>query len=132
MSKAKTSASRPLSPHLQIFRPIVTMVMSILHRITGAALYVGTILLVWWLAAAAAGPDHFAVINGFLGSWFGRLILFGFTWALLHHLLGGIRHLIWDAGYGFDLPSANRLSWGTIVGSVLLTVTVWTVGYMVM
>jgi succinate dehydrogenase / fumarate reductase, cytochrome b subunit len=123
---------RPLSPHLQIFRPIITMVMSILHRITGAGIYVGTILLVWWFAAAAAGPEHYAAFSGFIGSWFGRLVLFGLTWALIHHLLGGIRHLIWDAGYGFDPPVANALSWATIIGSVVLTLVIWTLGYVVM
>lgn len=132
MARVRAPVERPLSPHLQIFRPIITMVMSILHRVTGAALYAGMLLLVWWLAAAAAGPEHYAVVSGFLGSWFGRLVLFGFTWALMHHLLGGIRHLIWDAGYGFDLPTANAMSWGTVIGSAALTVLVWIVGYAAM
>ncbi len=132
MSKANVSADRPLSPHLQVFRPIVTMVMSILHRVTGAGLYIGMVLLVWWLVAAAAGPEHFAIINGFLGSWVGGVFLLGFTWALLHHLLGGIRHLIWDIGWGFDLPTANAMSWATIIGSLSLTVVVWVIGYVVM
>ena len=78
------------------------MVMSIVHRITGGALYFGMLLLAWWLIAAASGPEAFETANAFFGSWFGRLILFGFTWALIHHLLGGIRHLIWDTGAGFD------------------------------
>lgn len=132
MASARPPVERPLSPHLQIFRPIITMVMSILHRITGTGLYIGMALLTWWLVAAAAGPDHYAVVSGFLGSWLGRLVLFGFTWALLHHLLGGIRHLVWDAGYGFDLRTANAMSWGTVIGSVVLTIVVWVVGYLVM
>lgn len=122
--------NRPLSPHLQVFRPLVTMVMSIVHRITGAALYFGTILVAWWLIAAASGPDHFALVDGFFGSFFGRLVLFGYTWALMHHMLGGLRHFIWDAGAGFDLPVANRMAWASIFGSVTLTILIWVIGYM--
>ncbi len=122
--------NRPLSPHLQVFRPLITMVMSILHRITGAALYFGTILVAWWLVAAASGPDYFAWVDGFFGSFLGRLILFGYTWALMHHMLGGLRHFIWDMGAGFELPVANRMAWATIFGSVTLTILIWVVGYM--
>jgi succinate dehydrogenase / fumarate reductase cytochrome b subunit len=107
------------------------MVMSIVHRITGAALYFGMLLLAWWLLAAASGPEAFATANGFFGSWFGRLILFGFTWALLHHLLGGIRHLIWDLGYGYGYQARNGLAWATLIGSVALTLIVWVIGYAV-
>jgi succinate dehydrogenase / fumarate reductase, cytochrome b subunit len=117
--------ARPLSPHLQIYKPLINMVMSILHRITGAALYFGTILLAWWLIAAATGPAYFAYVNGIFGSWFGRLILIGYTWALVHHMLGGIRHLIWDTGRGLDLKTADRLAWGSIAGSVFLTAAIW-------
>src|SRR5688572_17448613 len=116
---------RPLSPHLSIFRPLITMVMSIVHRITGAALYFGMALLAWWLLAAATGPGAFDTANRFFGSWFGLLILFGFTWALLHHLLGGIRHLIWDLGYGYGYEARNGLAWATLIGSVVLTLVVW-------
>ena len=122
--------NRPLSPHLQVFKPLITMVMSILHRITGAALYFGTILVAWWLIAAASGPDYFAWVDGFFGSFFGRLILFGYTWALMHHMLGGLRHFVWDMGAGFELPVANRMAWATVIGSVTLTVLIWVVGYM--
>ncbi|HSM40827.1 MAG TPA: succinate dehydrogenase, cytochrome b556 subunit [Afifellaceae bacterium] len=122
--------NRPLSPHLQVFRPLITMVMSILHRITGAALYFGTILVAWWLIAAASGPDYFAWVDGFFGSFFGRLILFGYTWALMHHMLGGLRHFVWDMGAGFELPVANRMAWATVIGSVTLTILIWVVGYM--
>lgn len=121
--------NRPLSPHLQVFRPIVTMVMSILHRITGSALYFGTLLVAWWLIAAASGPDSFALVDGFFGSVFGRLILFGYTWALIHHMLGGLRHFVWDMGAGFELSTANRMAWATIVGSIVLTILVWIAGY---
>ena len=96
MAEAKTSTAkdRPLSPHLQIYRPTLTMMMSIVHRITGAALYFGTLLLVWWLTAAAAGPNAYANVQWVMGTVIGRLVLFGYTWALIHHMLGGIRHLL--------------------------------------
>ena len=122
--------NRPLSPHLQVFRPLITMMMSIAHRITGAALYFGTLLVAWWLIAAASGPDYFALVDGFFGSFFGRLILFGYTWALIHHMLGGLRHFVWDTGAGLDLPSANRMAWASIAGSVGLTILIWIIGYM--
>jgi succinate dehydrogenase / fumarate reductase cytochrome b subunit len=129
MASAETHAparkERPLSPHLQIYSPLINMVMSILHRITGAALYVGTLLLAWWLIAAAVGPDYFAFVNGLLGSPIGLIVLLGYTWALMHHMLGGIRHLIWDTGRGFDLGTVNLLSWGTLIGSLTLTALVW-------
>ena len=121
----KGVAERPLSPHLQVYRPLINMVMSILHRITGTALYFGTILLVWWLYGAASGPKYFAYVNGWLGSPLGLLVLIGFTWALFHHLIGGIRHLIWDTGRGLDLPTVNLLSWMTILGSTGLTAVFW-------
>ena len=123
------AASRPLSPHLTIWRPTITYLMSGVHRITGAALYFGMLFLAWWLIAAASGPGAFDIANAFFGSWLGRLILFGFTWALIHHMLGGIRHLIWDTGSGLDVPTASRLGWATIVGSIVLTFVVWIIGY---
>jgi succinate dehydrogenase / fumarate reductase, cytochrome b subunit len=128
---ARPLSARPLSPHLTIFRPLITMVMSIVHRITGGALYFGMALLAWWLVAAASGPGAFDVANAFFGSWFGRLILFGFTWALIHHLLGGIRHLIWDTGAGYSPKMRNGLAWATIVGSIILTLLIWIAGYAV-
>jgi succinate dehydrogenase / fumarate reductase cytochrome b subunit len=129
MIEAKTRIERPLSPHLQIYRMTITMAMSIVHRMTGAGLYVGTILFIWWLFAAAS-PRHFETINGFLGSWIGRLILFGYTWALLHHLLGGVRHLIWDTGRGMGPGEREFLAWATLVGSITLTVIVWVLALM--
>ena len=116
---------RPLSPHLQVYRPLINMVMSIIHRITGVALYFGTILLAWWLTAAATGPEQFNYVSGLFGSVAGRVVLIGYTWALMHHMLGGLRHLLWDTGRGFDLATVDRLSWGTIIGSLLLTGGVW-------
>lgn len=116
---------RPLSPHLQIYTPLINMVMSILHRLTGVALYAGTLILAAWLMAAASGPDAFAWISGLLATWPGKIVLFGYTWALIHHALGGIRHFIWDFGFGYDLPTVDLLSWGTIVGSAVLTAMVW-------
>ena len=129
-SHANARRERPLSPHLSVFRPLITMVMSIVHRITGAGLYFGMLFLAWWLVAAASGPDAFATANAFFGSLLGRLILLGFTWALIHHMLGGIRHLVWDAGYGFDKETATRSAWASLAGSVSLTLIVWVIGYM--
>ena len=107
------------------------MVVSILHRITGAALYFGMLLLLWWLIAAASGEAYYNYVNGFMGSFFGRLILFGFTWALIMHTLGGIKHLFWDLGYGFDKDFANKIAWLTLILSVVLTVLIWAVAYAV-
>ncbi|MEL7048104.1 MAG: succinate dehydrogenase, cytochrome b556 subunit [Pseudomonadota bacterium] len=114
-----------LSPHLQVYSPLINMVMSIFHRITGAALYFGTLLLAWWLVAAAVGPEYFEYVSGIFGSPIGLLVLFGYTWALMHHMLGGLRHFIWDTGAGFDLKTVDILSWGTIIGSLLLTALIW-------
>lgn len=125
MAEAKARTERPLSPHLQIYAPLINMVMSIFHRLTGMALYAGALLFTWWLIAAAAGPDHFATVNAVFGSWPGRVVLFSYSWALLHHMLGGIRHLIWDTGRGLDIPTVNLLSWGTIAGSATLTILLW-------
>ncbi len=129
---AGTRARRPLSPHLQIYTPALTMVMSIVHRITGAALYFGMLLLAWWLIAAAAGPNAYGGIEWFMGSWIGRIVLVGYTWALLHHMLGGIRHLIWDTLHGLEPAEREMLTLATLVGSVLLTIVVLVVGYLAM
>lgn len=118
-------AERPLSPHLQIYAQQINMVMSIVHRITGVALYFGTLLLAWWLIAAATGPSYYAFVNGLFGTWAGKVVLFGYTWALMHHMLGGMRHLIWDTGRGFKLTTIDLLGWATVVGSIMLTALVW-------
>lgn len=113
---------RPLSPHLQIYRPQLTSITSILTRITGNALIVGTMLVVWWLLAAAISPDYFDSANAVLTSWFGKLVLTGSLWAVWYHYLAGLRHLYFDAGKGLDIPTAEKLGWGVIIGSVVLTV----------
>ncbi len=124
--------SRPLSPHLQVYRLMLTFVMSGLHRISGAVLYFGMPLIAWWLIAAASGPNAYAYFEWFAGSLIGRLVLFGYTWALLHHVLGGIRHLIWDIGLGLEPAEREFLALATIVGSVALTLVVWVIGYLAM
>jgi succinate dehydrogenase / fumarate reductase cytochrome b subunit len=120
-------AARPLSPHLGIYRFTLTMAMSIAHRITGAGLYVGTLLLAWFLLAASMDASAFAYFSGFIQSIFGRLILIGFTWALFHHLLGGVRHLIMDAGYGMEHPEREHLAQATLIGGLVLTLVVWAI-----
>lgn len=126
------SAARPMSPHLQIYRPMLTMMMSIMHRITGVGLYFGIVLLVWWLTAASISDSYFDFVQGFFGHWFGRLLIFGFTWALIHHALGGLRHLLWDTGRGFDLHLVEWLARANLAGSIGLTLLLWAVGYGVM
>ena len=126
------SAARPLSPHLQIYRPMLTMMMSIMHRITGVGLYFGIVLLVWWLTAASISDGYFDFVQGFFGHWFGRLLLFGFTWALIHHALGGLRHLLWDTGRCFDLNLVEWLARANLAGSIVLTLLLWVIGYGVM
>ena len=132
MADSKTQTQRPLSPHLQIYRPMLTMMMSIVHRLTGAALYFGTLLVVWWLVALASGPDYFAYVQDIAGSWFGRLVLFGYTWALVHHAIGGMRHLIWDTGRGFDLELVEWMARLNLAGSAVITVVIWIIGYSAM
>ncbi|HEX7006050.1 MAG TPA: succinate dehydrogenase, cytochrome b556 subunit [Alphaproteobacteria bacterium] len=121
--------SRPLSPHLQIYRPQITSVLSILHRITGVALAIGTFLLIWWLVAAASGREAFEAADGFMASWLGRLLLFGWTFALFFHLCNGIRHLAWDAGRGFELKTVSVTGWLAVGAAVALTIISWIAGY---
>ena len=113
---------RPLSPHLQIYRPQLTSITSILTRITGNALILGVLLAVWWLLAAATNDRYFAVADGVATSWFGDLVFTGSLWAVWYHYLAGLRHLYFDAGRGLDIPTAEKLGWGCIGGSVVLTV----------
>lgn len=124
--------SRPLSPHLSIYTPMLTMMMSIVHRITGTALYAGTLLLVWWLIAAASGPNAYAKVAWFMGTIVGQIIMFGYTWALIHHMFGGIRHFIWDTGHGFGATEREWLVRAGLAGSIVVTVILWIVGYAVM
>jgi len=131
MAGSSSSAPRPLSPHLQVYKPLFTMMMSIAHRITGVGLYFGSALLAWWLIATANGPESFALVSAIFGSFIGRLVLFAFTWALFHHMLGGIRHFIWDFGHWLEVPKAQLLAKLTLAGSLTLTVLVWIIGYAV-
>jgi succinate dehydrogenase / fumarate reductase cytochrome b subunit len=120
---------RPISPHLQTYRWTLTMAMSIVHRATGVALYAGTILLAWWLMATASGPTAYATLQGFASSILGRLILLGYTWALIHHLLSGLRHLIWDLGYGYGPAEREWLTRAALIGGIVLTIVLWVAGY---
>ena len=122
---------RPLSPHLGVYKVTMTMAMSFAHRISGAALYAGVLLLAWFLIAASTDATTFAAFSAFIESVVGRLLLFLFTWALFHHLLGGVRHLIWDADFGMDAPLRDQLAWATLIGGFALTIVVWTIGYAV-
>ncbi len=124
--------NRPLSPHLQIYKPQISSVLSILHRLTGIALALGTLLLVWWLIAVATGPTAFADVQDFIGSIVGRLLLLGWTYALFYHLCNGIRHLVWDAGWGFELNVATASGWLVVVASIVLTVICWVTGYVIL
>ncbi len=118
---------RPLSPHLQIYKPQWTWVPSIMHRLTGVGMLVGGVMVVWWLTAAAAGPEHFATVDGIVTSWLGHLVLLGLTWALAFHFLNGIRHLVWDVGLGFEVETAELSAQATVAGSVVLTLLLWLV-----
>lgn len=123
-----TTRNRPLSPHLQIYRLPLLALMSITHRITGVGLVLGLFLLAWWLGAAASGPEAFAAAQDFLGSPIGYLLLFGWTVALFFHLGHGIRHLLWEAGWGFELPQAYASAKVALVATVALTLVVWIAG----
>ena len=119
---------RPLSPHLSIYRLTMTMAMSIAHRISGVALYFGVLMLAWFLIAASADASAFADFSEFIGSFIGHVVLFVVTWALFHHLVGGFRHIIWDAGYGLDAPLRDQMAWATLIGGFALTVLMWIIG----
>ena len=114
--------NRPLSPHLSVYRPQLTSVTSILVRITGNAIVIAALLIVWWFLAASTSAEYFAVADGVLTSWFGDLVMVLSLWGLWYHTLGGVRHLIWDNAVGLDLPTAEKLGWAAIGGSVVLTV----------
>jgi len=128
-SGARPPAQRPLSPHLQIYRWPVTMGTSIIHRVTGVGISFGTLLLAWWLVAAAMGPDAYAVFESAAFHWFGRLVLFGFTLALVFHSLNGVRHLFWDIGLGFRVPTANTTGLIVYGLTVALTLVIWAAAY---
>jgi len=122
---------RPLSPHLQVYRPQITSFTSIMHRATGVALAVGTLLMTWWLVAAATSEDAFATAQWFIGSPVGLLLLFGWTLALVYHLINGIRHLAWDAGAGFDAPQYRQTGYATLIGTAGVTLLLWLIGLVI-
>ena len=125
MSQPAASRPRPLSPHLTAYRWPITMTMSILHRITGGALYVGTAFVACWLLAAATSERQFGFVSWAAQIWIGRLVLIAYTWTLLHHMMGGIRHLVWDTGTGLEKNNSRKIAWATLGASVALTVLVW-------
>jgi succinate dehydrogenase / fumarate reductase, cytochrome b subunit len=125
---SKAPRPRPLSPNIQIYRPQLTSVLSIANRITGVVLSIGAVGLVIWLSAAAAGPGSYATVQQAIGSWIGRFVLFGCTFAFFLHLCGGIRHLVWDTVHGFELRSIYTSGWSVVAVSVVLTVAAWAAG----
>ena len=131
MAEMKARIERPLSPHLQIYRWTWTMAMSIFHRVTGTANYLGTILVAVWLLAMATSTAAYEQVQWFFGTIVGRLILFGYTWSLMHHMLGGVRHLVWDFGHGLEPGTRFAMARFTLIGSVVLTLAIWTAAYLV-
>lgn len=119
---------RPLSPHLQVYRPQISSALSIFHRLTGVALSAGTLLLVWWLVAAATSDEAWDEVQGVVGSPLGMVVLFGWTVALTYHFFAGIRHLFWDAGYGFEKADFHRSGYAVLAATVVCSVAVWAVG----
>lgn len=126
MSHGRDSG-RPLSPHLSIYRWPVTMTLSILHRITGVALSLGLVVLAWWLTAAAGGDAGYRLFSEFMGSWFGQLLMIGWSAAFFLHLANGIRHLVWDLGFGFEIATANASAWFVLALTVVMTAAFWVV-----
>ena len=127
-----STKERPLSPHLQVYRPQLTSVLSILHRLTGIALAAGLLLLVCWLLAVASGAAFYDAVQAFNAHWFGRTLLFGWSFALFFHLCNGIRHMVWDAGYGYELTTVYRSGWLVVAAALVLTVLAWIWGYSTM
>ena len=127
-----STGNRPLSPHVFLYKFEWTMALSIVHRMTGVGLAAGTLLMVWWLVAMADGSTSFLTVQTVMASWIGRLLLFGWTWALFYHLCNGIRHLVWDTGRGLELPVARASGYVVVLASVVLTVAAWVAGYMAM
>jgi succinate dehydrogenase / fumarate reductase cytochrome b subunit len=123
--------NRPISPHLQVYKPQISSALSIFHRITGCALGAGTLLLTLWLVAAASGDGAFSVVQAILASWIGILVLIGFTAALFYHFCNGIRHLAWDAGKGYELPVMHRTGILVLAATAVLTVGFWVIGFLV-
>lgn len=135
MASSKSSAparGRPLSPHLQVYRLPLVALLSITHRATGVANTVGLILLTVWLIALASGPDAYEAVMGFMGSWLGRLMLFGWTLSVFYHLSNGIRHLFWDVGIGLELQTAYKSGYAVMASAIVLTLASWIAAYAVM
>ncbi|MCS6877295.1 MAG: succinate dehydrogenase, cytochrome b556 subunit [Geminicoccaceae bacterium] len=118
-------SDRPLSPHLQIYRWYFTMALSIAHRFSGVALAVGLLFLAWWLTALARGPEAFAPVEAFVRSGIGSLLLFGWTFALFYHLANGVRHLVWDLGFGLEKDQAFRSGVAALAAAAIATAVVW-------
>ena len=125
---AKGSADRPLSPHLQVYR--FSLLMALEQRFTGGALYVGTLIVAWWLVALASGPGALALWQMVFLNPLGLLVLFGYTWALFHHMMGGIRHLVWDTGARLDVASAKSTAAMGVAAALVLTILVWVVAFL--
>ena len=124
-----STTSRPLSPHIQIYKPQLTSVLSITHRATGVFLCLGAVVFAWWVVALSIGPEAFAAVRAALGSWLGRLLLFAWTFSFFFHLCNGVRHLFWDAGLGLELQSAYASGKAVIAGSIALTLLAWVLAY---
>ena len=125
------SGNRPLSPHLQVYRPQLTSILSILHRITGVVIWAGAVMMTYWIASATYGPEAFARAQWFLGSWFGRLVLLGLTGATFYHLANGIRHLAWDIGWGYEMDKLKISGWAVLIFTGVMTVLTFLAGYWV-
>ncbi len=123
------SGDRPLSPHLQVYRPQITSILSILHRLTGVAMIGGAAMFTYWIAAATYGPEAFDRAQGVLGSWFGRLVLFGMAVSLFYHLGNGVRHMAWDIGWGYELPKLAASGWAVVVFSFAMKFLTFAAGY---
>jgi succinate dehydrogenase / fumarate reductase cytochrome b subunit len=127
MTDSTPTRRRPLSPHIQIYRPQLTSVLSIANRISGIALILFAVAVVVWIIAAAVGPGAYSTVQHFMGSWIGQIVLFAGTFSFFLHLCGGLRHLFWDAGYGFELRAIYASGWAVVLASTALTVLAWIV-----
>lgn len=125
---ASKKTERPLSPHLLIYKPMLTMTLSVIHRATGIAMYFGTLVVVWWFMSLAIGQDAYDFFTWLMGSWFGIIVLVGFTWVLFHHMFGGIKHFFWDFGKGFELETVERVAKFAVIVPICATIIVWAVG----